>query len=45
MGVSATMPLLAASHDREAQKALAYITECNDTGDFDDLESYYNENT
>lgn len=41
MGVPATVTYLQTSHDPDATKALEYILECNENGDFDELDNYY----
>ncbi|MBX7226627.1 MAG: hypothetical protein K1X55_11385 [Chitinophagales bacterium] len=42
-GFEKTIEYLKTQKSTEAQNALSYLIECNETGDFDDLEEYYNE--
>jgi hypothetical protein len=42
-GVDKTIAFLQTQADDEAKKALEYVLGCAESGDFDDLEEYYNE--
>jgi hypothetical protein len=41
LGVEAVIDFLQKQSNDEAKKALAYIIECNEAGDFDNLDKYY----
>ncbi|GEP90651.1 hypothetical protein SAMN05660909_02862 [Chitinophaga terrae (ex Kim and Jung 2007)] len=41
MGVAATISFLQTSNDPDASKALAFLLECEEAGEFEELDGYY----